>query len=234
MSVEAVSIQGMSTTVEDLEGYVDSLRHDRILWIGVTSDPRRNDQNGVKVVVKVRGTRWNTRLGADKNHKAKGWLKTTLCKTRSGEWRLIEDGCQCKTSVSLPTEDGLGYCVQFHYPAGRRNSAAYTWRLVVSRESRSPKKRYVKRKQPPTPPKINVRLTSVPREKVGKVTPKDEENEESPSKKSNAASTVVPEDAGDTSEDSEDITSTSPLSVEVKAKRNLMQQGSMQHVSWEF
>ena len=209
------SFNPRDVTLQDLEGYVDSLyiRHDKILWIGVTSDPTRNDQNGVKVVVKVRGTRWNTRLGADKNHKAKGWLKTTFFKTRSGEWRLIEDGCQLKTSVSLPTEDGLGYCVQFHYPAGCRNRATYM-APVVSRESRSPKKRYVKRKQPPTPPKINVRLTSVRTEKVGKVTPKDEEHEESPSKKSNAASTVVPEDAGDTSEDSEDITSTSPLSVE--------------------
>ena len=172
-------------TAEDLDGYVDGLRHDKIIWIGVTSDPTRNDENGVKVVVKVRGARWNTRLKADKYHEAKGWLKTTFFKTRSGEWRLIEDGCQLESSVSLPTEDGLGFCVQFHYPAGCRDRAAYM-APVVSREPRSPKRRYVKRKQPPTPPKINIRLTSVPREKVGnKITPKDED-EESPSKNSHA------------------------------------------------
>ena len=77
------SFNPRDVTAEDLDGYVDGLRHDKILWIGVTSDPTKNDENGVKVVVKIRGARWNTRLGADKYHKAKGWLKTIFFKTRS-------------------------------------------------------------------------------------------------------------------------------------------------------
>ena len=93
---------------------------------------------------------------------------------------------------------------------------------VVSRESRPPKKSYVKRKQRPTPPKSSIRLTSVPREKVGKFSPKVEEDGKSPSKKANAVSTVAPDDACDTSEDSDEITSTSPLSGEVKAAKKAL------------
>ena len=86
----------------------------------------KNDQNGVKAVIKIRGTRWNTRFGGDKNHKLKGWLKTTFFKARDGEWQLIEDGCLLDASVNLPTEDGCGCCVQFHYPPGCRSRAEDT------------------------------------------------------------------------------------------------------------
>ena len=109
------------------------------------------------------------------------------------------------------------WAIVFSFTVSGRDRAAYM-APVVSRESRSPKKRYVKRKQPPTPPKINIRLTSVPREKVGKITPKDED-EESPSKKSHAVSTVVPADASEASEDSENVSSPSPLSVDVKTTK---------------
>ncbi len=75
----------------------------------------------------------------------------------------------------------------------------------------------MKRKQPLTPPKT-IRLTSVPREKAGRMTPKIEEDDEPPFKKSNAVSTVAP-DPNDSSEDFDDPTTPSPLSVEVKAAK---------------
>ena len=75
LSAFQASFNPREVTVEDLDGYIDGFRHDKIVWIGVSSDVSKNDQNGVKAVIKIRGTRWNTRFGGDKNHKTKGWLK---------------------------------------------------------------------------------------------------------------------------------------------------------------
>lgn len=105
-------------------------------------------------------------------------------------------------------------CSASLYPAECRNRAAYMVR-AVSRESRPPKKSYLKRRQPPTLPET-VRLISVPKGKVGRATPKVEEDRESPRQKSNAVSTVVPDDPFETSEGSHDISTLSPMGAEVK------------------
>lgn len=94
------------------------------------------------------------------------------------------------------------------------NHAAYMV-LAVSRAPRPSKKSHGKRRQPPTLPKT-VRLISVPKGKVGRANPKVEEDRESRRQKSNVVSTVVPDDPFETSEDSHDISTLSPMGVEVK------------------
>lgn len=112
--------------------------------------------------------------------------------------------------MALPTTSGLGYFVQFHYPAECR-SRGYIVR-AADRESTLPKKNQVKRRrQPPTPPK-RIRWVSRERNDV-----KEEERDPiSPCKKSSAGSTIAPDD-DDSSEDSDDISTPSPVSVEIKS-----------------
>ena len=200
-------------TEEDLDAQVEHLRHDKIVWLGVTSDPSRNHLEGIKCVCKVRGTRNNTRFGGEKLHKQLGWLKTTYYRSKNDRrWQVVEDGVVLDATVNLPAEPGD--CVQYHYPPECRRE--YMVRFAASRDSISPKRNHIKRKQPPTPPK-KVRLVSRERKgpKGARVYAKEEEDVVSPGRRSSMNSTDAPEGSS-SSDDSDGISTPSPLSVEIK------------------
>ena len=94
------------------------------------------------------------------------------------EWQLVADGRLLDESMALPTTSGLGYCVQFHYPAECR-SRGYILR-TADRDSTSPQKNHVKRRRHFFTPNStkHVRLASRERNDVEEEEEEKEKEEE--------------------------------------------------------